>query len=125
MATIEMANSVVINSPIMKWGADIVTKKMTVTASESTEAKAGYPLTLGADGVSASLGNAGGSGKVLGILAEDATVTSSGVLVSVIYAGTVYAEGIKAALSTADTDKLSVTPGKIVVIAREEHVIYG
>lgn len=115
----------VFNAPVLKWGPDIVSKEMTVTATSETVCVPGYPVTIAADGVNATVGNAGGSGKILGILAEGGTFGTSGKTAKVIYAGTVYAEGIKAALPSADIDKLAVTPGKVLVIERKEEVIYG
>jgi hypothetical protein len=114
------------SAPITKWGADIVSKTMAVTAaSDNTACAAGQPVTIGADGASAVIGNAGGSGKVLGILAEDGTFGTTAVNAKVIYAGTVYAEGILAAQSDAPVAKYASTPGKIVVIDREDIAYYG
>lgn len=115
----------VIKRATLTFGPDIMSKDMTVTAAETTECKAGYPLTLGADGKTATVGNVGGSGKVLGILAEAGTYGTSGKVAKVVIAGHVYADGIKEALPSADIDKLQVTPGKVIVVDRKEAMIYG
>lgn len=114
------------SAPITKWGPDVVSKLMAVTAgSDNTACLAGQPVTIGTDGASAVIGNAGGSGKVLGILAEDGVFGTTAVNAKVIYAGTVYAEGILAAQSDAPVAKYIATPGKIVVIDRREVAYYG
>lgn len=114
------------SSPITKWGTDIVSKTMAVSAAaDDTACVAGQPVTIGSDGASATVGNTGGSGKVLGILAEDGTFGTTAVNAKVIYAGTVYTEAILEAQSDAPVDKYAATPGKIVVVAREEVAYYG
>lgn len=110
---------------VLTFGPDILSKEMSVTAASSTVCKAGYPLTISADGASAVVGNAGGSGKVLGILAEDGTFGTEAKRVKVVFAGHVYAAGIKAALPSADTDKLQATPGKVIVVDRQEVAYYA
>lgn len=115
----------VIKAATLVFGPDIMSKDMTVTATETTDCKAGYPLTLGADGKTATVGNAGGAGKVLGILAEAGSFGTSGKTAKVVFAGHVYAEGIKEALPSADTDKLAVTPGKVIVVDRKEVNYYA
>ena len=102
---------------------DLVTKTLKVTATSDTEAKAGFPVTIATDGINATLGNTGS--KVLGILAEDATIGTTAVEVKVAIAGHVYGDAVKEADSTADLDKLAVTAGKIVIVGREEATIYG
>lgn len=107
-----------ISTAILKFAPDIVSKVMSVTAESETVCKAGYPLTIANSGAAATVGNVGGSGT-LGILAEDATLSATAKNVKVIYAGTVYADGILDALSTADIDKLTTkTPGKIIIKSR-------
>lgn len=114
-----------ITTSILKFGPDIVTKTMSVTAESETVCKAGYPLTISNSGAAAVVGNAGGSGT-LGILAEDATLSATAKNVKVVFAGTVYKEGILDALSTADIDKLQTkTPSKIVIISRTGVAYYG
>lgn len=117
-----------------KWCAgEVISKKMNVTTAVASATKyvAGTPLTIAATGKTAAVGNEGGAGKVLGVLAEDITIggsteDSKSVEAKVIYAGKIYADALLEAGVTADTvAKLIATPGKIVIIEREKRVIYG